>query len=51
MYNIRFELNIDVIKRDIEPETVERIIREILKSNLPRYIEFQSLIVEPRFKK
>lgn len=44
-YEVRLEVNIDVIKRDIEPETVQRVVKAILDKHLGSYIELQSVIV------
>lgn len=45
MYELRLEVNIDVIKRDIEPETVRRIVANLLRRELPQYVELQTVLV------
>ena len=44
-YELRLEVNIDVIKRDIDQETVRKIVSNILNKHLGQYLELQSVLV------
>ena len=48
MYELRLEVNIDIIKRDIEPEVVRKLVRTILEQKLGQYLELQTVkIIHP----
>jgi hypothetical protein len=50
-YELRLEVNIDVIKNDISEEVVRRVVENLLKVSLGQYIELQSvLITQPKKK-
>lgn len=52
MYEMRLEINLDVIKRDIEPEQVKRIVETILKNHPHmQYIEVQTVKLADRGSK
>lgn len=44
-YEVRLEVNIDVIKKDIDIETVKNIVIQCLQAKLPQYVELQSVLV------
>lgn len=48
-YDLRLEINIDIIKRDISPEQVRQAVRNVLDKLHFQYVEVQSvLIISPK---
>lgn len=45
MGEVRLEVNIDLIKRDLTPEQAQAIVSGILLRELPQYFELQSVKV------
>lgn len=47
MHAVRLEINLDVIKNDIEAETVRKVVENILRAGLAKggYIELQTVLL------
>ena len=45
MRELRLEVNLDIVKGDIDPERVRQAVQEILEEKLNRYIVVQTVLI------